>query len=144
MGTGALLTDVNWVEKKGEPVTVALIQGNVGLNNKWQADKRLKIRQAYLHSSELSDADLVVWPETALSYYLDELDDDFWRALRQTGKSYIFGLLERETTANTTQTYNVVVGVAGDQRAIYRKHHLVPFGEYLPLRPVFGWILDYL
>lgn len=141
---GALLVNYDWVEKKGAPVSVALVQGNIGLNNKWQADRQLSIRETYLEMSQATDAQLVVWPETALPYYLDQLDEKFWNSLRQTNKSYVFGLLERNDSEGDVQIYNAVVAVSGDQRTLYRKHHLVPFGEYLPLRPVFSWILDYL
>jgi apolipoprotein N-acyltransferase len=39
--------------------------------------------------------------------------------------------------------YNSVVAI-GSAPGSYRKRHLVPFGEYLPLKPLLGWLLDYL
>ncbi len=59
--------------------------------------------------------------------YVDALQQD----LQQRNQSLLFGILERDP--NTDAIHNSVVGLDGSDRQVYRKRHLVPFGEFFPV-----------
>ncbi len=140
------LGGVQWVRPVNAPLAVALVQGNVGLDEKWAPERQAEIVDLYLGlSAAAPEAQLIVWPEAALPLYRDALPDRLWDALQGMPSDFLFGVLEREPSATGMSVYNSVAGVGADGAVqIYRKRHLVPFGEYLPLRPLFAWVLDYL
>ncbi len=144
-GAGA----IHWVEPSGEPVDVALVQGNIALDTKWTPGQAQAIVDFYRTESERHrDRDVVVWPESAVPMYIDELSDGFWRALDEHPADFIFGGLERRGSPAGERYYNTVVSTGvvstGAEANLYRKRHLVPFGEYLPFRNLLSWLLEYL
>ncbi len=143
MVAGWLIERINWVEPSGEPVKVALVQGNIPLAEKWRVDRRAGIVERYVALSNNINADLIVWPESALPVYVDELPKSFWRRLEDHPADFVFGILERRKDAAGDKHYNSVVGVS-NSLSYYRKRHLVPFGEFLPLSLWLEWLLDYL
>jgi apolipoprotein N-acyltransferase len=143
---GWLAGKVAWVQPVNHPVRVALIQGNVPLADKWRPDNRRAIMARYLALSEAAPkSDLIVWPEAAIPAYLDEVDPDYLESLRrfaQTSKTdFLIGVIERDRDRH--HYYNSVISI-GPHPGAYRKHHLVPFGEYPPLEPLFGWLMQSL
>lgn len=143
---GLVAGSVNWVAPAGGPVRIALVQGNVPIGIKWDPHYRDAILQLYLKLSRgVRDADLVVWPEGALPIYLNSLDEPFEQALEQEARknktAFLFGAVDSEEHDGETHYYNAVAGI-GQTRGVYHKRHLVPFGEYPPLRPLFFWLLD--
>lgn len=142
---GLGLGQVRWADPEGAALDIALVQGNISLDRKWDADQRPQILNRYLTlSNNLEDRDLVVWPEAALPYFIHEVDDRIWHSMRRHPADFVLGLLEQRTDGRSVRTYNSVVVITGSDPRIYRKSHLVPFGEYLPLKPLFGWVVDYL
>jgi len=81
-------------------------------------------------------------PETALPLLRHEVPQSLLEQLRdharQNGGDILVGSFER----NQGSYYNSVftLGVADEQH--YRKQHLVVFGEFIPLRPLFGWLIN--
>lgn len=136
---------VQWVYPAGEPLRAALVQANVSLAEKWHPEKRSTIVHRYLELNQSAlGAQLIVWPEAAIPAYLDEVKpelDTIARLAREHGSEFLIGVVER--TPDRRRYYNSVVAV-GAVSGIYRKHHLVPFGEFLPLRSWTEWLLDYL
>lgn len=83
--------------------------------------------------------DLVIWPETAVYFLLDENPDQIARIARAAhGATVALGTMRREKSSPRDRWYNslAVVLPDGTLGAIYDKHHLVPFGEYMPFWPV--------
>jgi apolipoprotein N-acyltransferase len=138
------LSSLSWVEPDGEPLNVAAVQGNIPLDTKWQATSRDDAIQRHLAWSPQDDIDLIVWPEAAVSYYIDDIPEMLWSHLEDRQGDYVFGTIEALSVDGDIEFYNSAVIMCGNGRQVYRKRHLVPFGEYLPLAPVFGWILEYL
>ena len=141
---GWLLNETAWTTEEGKPIQVSVVQNNVALNDKW--DKKLisKIIAEYLQVSEsLRDSDLIVWPEAAVPDFLDNLSNEFWLQVEAHPADFIFGVLHRDDSSGEMLYYNSVVAVT-DQIMIYRKRHLVPFGEYFPLQWLFGPLMDML
>jgi apolipoprotein N-acyltransferase len=134
---------VEWAQPAGPALRVALVQGNVPLRIKWRPEQRGEIIGRYLRlSGETLDRDLIVWPEAAMPAYLEQiapviaaLND----ASHQRGTDFVFGVIEGD--AVTRAYYNSVVSV-GRTPGSYRKQHLVPFGEYLPMPFLFRWLID--
>ncbi|HAJ91877.1 MAG TPA: apolipoprotein N-acyltransferase [Gammaproteobacteria bacterium] len=145
-GGGYLLNSIQWTEPRGEALQVALVQGNISQDDKWAPDNLLNTFSRY---SELTfnetDVDLVVWPETAIPAFYDQVEDNFIAyletELEKTGISLITGVPVLEKA--TWEYYNAVISLGGEQ-AFYYKQHLVPYGEYLPLRWLIGNTLDAL
>jgi apolipoprotein N-acyltransferase len=141
---GYALGRVEWSVPADGALRVALVQGNVPLRIKWAARYRDEIVARYLARSRTAlDADLVVWPEAAVPAYLDEtggLRAELRMLAGSSQTAFLTGIVERERGRH----YNSVLLVSRDGEATYRKRHLVPFGEYLPLKPWLQWLLDYL
>ena len=147
--TGAWLAgQQSWVVPDGKPLRAALIQGNVSLAKKWSTNYRMEIVQRYAAlTQEQHHVDLVVWPEAALPATLDELEEGYLPQLERLAASrhmdILLGVLEQGHVDGGRTYYNSVLSI-GAQSGMYRKHHLVPFGEYLPLQGLLRWLPDYL
>lgn len=137
---------IEWGVVSGKPIRVALVQGNVGLTDKWNPAKHKVILNSYLSlSDQHQDSDLIIWPEAALPIYIDQLPDVFWMRLRQHPADFVFGALERQPLIGNVKIYNSAVGFGKSGSAqIYRKRHLVPFGEFLPFEFALKGLLHYL
>lgn len=125
----------------GEALTVGLVQGNVDQGEKWDAARAGAIFQDYLRLTReavAGGARLVVWPESSTPFYFEEdgASADGIRALaREARASMLFGSdqIERGSEA---RYYNAAFMLRpdGTTGGVYRKMHLVPFGEYVPLK----------
>jgi apolipoprotein N-acyltransferase len=145
---GFALGRIEWVRPVDGPVRVALVQANIPLTVKWDPAWRQEIVNLYVRlSAQHRQADLIIWPETAMPAYLHEIEDEFLPRLQQLARAenqaFLFGVVEQHTVDGEARIYNSVVSV-GEQIGVYRKRHLVPFGEYLPLSFLLEWLLDYL
>lgn len=145
---GFVLGRIEWVRPVDGPVRVAMVQANIPLAVKWEPEWRQEIVNLYVRLSVAHrEADLIIWPETAVPAYLGELEDGFLPGLqklaRAEGQAFLFGVVEERGADRDRRIYNSVVSV-GDEIGVYRKRHLVPFGEYLPLSSLLEWLLDYL
>ncbi len=140
---GWFLNQTAWTQAEGEPVSVAIIQNNVSIAEKWDRSQSSRIISEYLSKSrQHQDVDLIVWPEAAVPEYTSQLTDGFWSEVRAHPADFIFGVLYQDETDGQRNDYNSAVAVTDDQVMIYRKRHLVPFGEYLPLRDVLGGLVE--
>ena len=145
---GWLAGQVQWTRPVDGPLRVALVQGNVPLEIKWNPNTITTILQRYRRLSiDADDAELIIWPEAALPFYFDQIDPGYLHELTRLAQDrkqdFLIGILERERPTSGSAYYNAVVSLGGKQ-AIYRKQHLVPFGEFLPLKGLFGWLINYL
>ena len=121
-----------------------LVQGNVPQHTKWDVERARAIFARYLALSRggadgatpLGDNTLVIWPESALPFLVDESP----AALREIadllpgGARLLLGALRREQ-GPPQRVFNSIVAIDGDGQieAVYDKVRLVPFGEFLPL-----------
>jgi len=143
---GWVLGKIEWSQPVGEPVKVALLQGNIPQDRKWLEEVRVATLVQYQRMIEASDARLIVLPETSMPMFLDQVPDDYLAALsataRQRDASILLGTVVRTAAEGAFDYYNslIVIGEGAGQQ--YRKSHLVPFGEYIPTG--FGWILSIL
>ena len=143
--TGWGLSRIAWTEPVGEPVTVSLVQGNIAQDVKWREDRLRVILETYLELTRAARGRLNVLPETALPLILDLVPPDYREALaahaRRNQGDVLVGVPERQPDGSY---FNSVVSLGISPTQTYRKSHLVPFGEFIPLRPVLGWIVSVL
>ncbi|RUM92860.1 MAG: apolipoprotein N-acyltransferase [Thiothrix sp.] len=140
IGATLLLQQVEWTRAKDKPISVALIQGNIAQENKWQDEWLLPTIKRYndLTMKNL-DRDLVVWPEVALpgyyKYFKPNVLKPLQRRLQNSETDLLFGILSQEGNRNHNSLMKL-----GEDTEVYHKRHLVPFGEYIPLRQWLSWL----
>lgn len=141
-GSGQL----QWGMSVGEPLSVAMVQGNVAQEEKWQPESRDKIEQLYRSATEQpKSARLVIWPETAVPQFRHQAEQRLLQPLHQQlkreGRTLLAGMPIQDRKSD--HYYNGMVALGSDQGS-YHKRHLVPFGEYLPMREWLGPLLKWI
>lgn len=125
--------------RDGEAIRVGLVQGNVDQAVKWNPASASSIFQDYLRLTRTAiaqGAGLVLWPESSTPFIFEEdrADADQVRALvREAHVPILLGSDQVERGA-PNRYFNSAYLVSGDGAiaGVYRKLHLVPFGEYVP------------
>jgi len=130
----------------GEPIKVGLIQGNVDQAEKWDDARATSIFSSYISMTRQAIAEgaqLVIWPESSTPFPFEEQrfqqSAEVVRTLaRQAQVPILLGSEEIEH-GTSTRYFNsaFLVKADGATGGAYRKMHLVPFGEYVPLKRVF-------
>ena len=143
--TGWALSQIAWTTPAGAPFAASLLQGNVEQDQKWRDDRLQSTLALYEMLAKSVNSPLIVLPETALPLFLEQVPRDYLEALaaqaRSNGGDVLIGVPERLPGG---EYYNSAVTFGAAPSQSYRKSHLVPFGEYIPLRPVLGWIVSTL
>ncbi|MDO4230529.1 MAG: apolipoprotein N-acyltransferase [Lautropia sp.] len=158
LAAGAGLQHVSWSQPTGQPIRVSLLQGNVPQQLKFDPAFAAKARQGYMRMIENAPADLVVLPETAWTLPWQRTEIDLQGRMRhflnRTGSAVALGMprviAPPDTASGQPQTLawaNSVLlldrdNIGPDQAPppVYDKHHLVPFGEFVP--PGARWFVD--
>jgi apolipoprotein N-acyltransferase len=146
---GWLLSKLSWTQPSGNPIQVALLQGNIPQEFKWLASYQLPSMARYLQLSQANrDADLIIWPETAIPLFYHDVSTyapDFWEQLALEQQTYQTDfLIGIPVMATDGKTYFNSVMSFSKQPGFYYKHHLVPFGEYIPFQAWLGNLLKWL
>ncbi|MCK5877303.1 MAG: apolipoprotein N-acyltransferase [Candidatus Marithrix sp.] len=140
--TVMLLAEVEWTKPIDKPIKVALIQGNIPQEFKWLSGFQLPSMQRYLELSQSQrDADLIIWPETAIPLFYHEIPSyapGFLEELSREHLEHKTDFLIGVPLMKTDGTYYNTVMSFSDKPSFYYKNHLVPFGEYIPLQVIFG------
>ena len=132
-----------WGKDVGEVLRVRMVQGNIEQGIKFESRHLVPSLQKYADLSLQGDADvdLLIWPETAVPIYFEQAEgflQPFREELLASNTHWLMGGFGwRESTE---ETFNTVRVATLDSPVDYQKRHLVPFGEYMPLR----WVLDFL
>lgn len=143
-GTGGLLRNVTWTHQIGQPIRVSMIQGNIAQDQKWRPENKISTLSKYKKMTEEHwDSQVIIWPETAIPAFLDQVQETFLVPLRNDAKLHNTDLIISVPIHDRPidQKYNAVITIGKDED-IYRKTHLLPFGEYLPLQPLSGFVLN--
>jgi len=132
---GLFLKDIQWTEVSGPAVKTTIVQGGVSQDRKWLPEQFQPTLDLYRRSLlSHADSQLIVWPEVAIPSVVDQVDpyiEILQNDLGVRNQTLMFGILERNV--DEQRVYNSVVLLDGVDRQIYRKRHLVPFGEYFPV-----------
>lgn len=146
LGGGLALRTIHWTQPDGAPMTVRLLQGNIPQSMKFEPDTVRRAMAWYRDQIIARPADLIVTPETAFPLPLQQIPEDIARPLRgfveATGSHVVLGAVGISTEGDTIQYANSLFGVLPHQPTLYRydKHHLVPFGEFVPWG--FHWFVN--
>ena len=130
-------------------IGVAIVQGSTPCPfEKCPPNERLRTFEQHLELTrtiEAGSVDLVVWPESSTgSTNADPVNNQavgeaIGAEARRLGASILIGG-DRIVSDTEFVNANVMFGPEGEIVGEYRKQHPVPFGEYIPLRPLFEWI----
>ena len=128
----------------GEVIRVGLLQGNVEEAEKWQPQKAAAVFRRYLDMSGQAvarGAGFVLWPESATPYPFGE-DPGATEQMKGLARTLKVPLLigsDQIVHGRDAKYYNAafLIRPDGSEGGVYRKMHLVPFGEYVPARRVF-------
>ena len=122
-------------------MSVTLLQGNIPQDEKFQQGSGVPLAlQWYGEQLARSSTNLVVAPETAIPLLPQDLPEEYWGALNERFAAGSQAALVGVPMGSFTKGYtNSVLAFAPQRTAVwqYDKHHLVPFGEFIP--PLFKW-----
>lgn len=145
--TGALMRSIVWTHPQGDPLSVALIQGNIAQDLKFNEDALVGTLENYRRQVLESNARLTVLPESAFPLLRHEVPPHLAEQLREHAKlnagDVLIGSFERDNGSYYNSVF--ALGVSENRLAEdlhYRKQHLVPFGEFIPWRPLLGWLIN--
>ena len=134
---GQYLKSIEWSKPKGGLVDVSLIQGNISQDKKWDKDM---VEESLDHYKKLiinSNASLIILPETSMPIEYNQIPRKFMEEIKSHLMSIdghlILGAIE-------TGYYNSAFLIGNDLELVYRKNHLVPFGEFIPFEKYLGYI----
>jgi apolipoprotein N-acyltransferase len=139
LGSVILLTDAG--RSTDKTVRVVAIQGNIGTADKWTvpAAECYEVYYTLAEQAAKAGADLIVWPETAVPANLAEYFSGMER-LSALAKEYEVTLLLGTFVGAKEGDYNAILRIDEQgnlAQEFYAKRRPVPFGEYVPLRPLF-------
>jgi apolipoprotein N-acyltransferase len=142
------IAQINEILKDAQGMDVTLVQGNISQSIKWNANYQKETIRIYEELSLRQPPEaggLIVWPETAVPFHYQ--DDSYLQHRVQdisvkTQNWFVFGSTSYRDRGSSTDYYNsaYLLSPLGDIRGKYDKVHLVPYGEYVPLRMVFPFV----
>ena len=137
---GEALRHVEWSSPASAPLNVALLQGNIEQSLKFDPARYARTLESYARLAEATQARLIIFPETAVPRFLDQVERDYLRRLdavaQRNGGDLLLGVPTRKSNE---EFFNSVITLGVSPVQVYHKVHLVPFGEFVP--PGFAWTL---
>lgn len=141
---GFMLQKIQWTTAMGNPTTVSMIQGNIGPLDKFtQADPidatdkiYGKLTQTVLNSS------LILWPESAIPLPYPH-SKEYIKKLNKLAAKHKTTLITGMQFINEKGEYFNSLIALGNGRGIYHKHHLVPFGDFVPFEYLLRGLVNF-
>ncbi|MCF6808443.1 apolipoprotein N-acyltransferase [Thiotrichales bacterium 19S9-12] len=137
------LQDQKWTVRDSQPLSVSLIQGNIKPMMKWDPTYLRRIQDTYFNLTQSNPADLIFWPENSIPIF-PQYNQAYLNAINQFALAHDSAILIGSPIGSYDGPYYNGAFVKGYGYGKYYKQHLVPFGEYLPLRslllPIVKWM----
>ena len=142
-GAGYLLGFFQWTEPTGKARMVTIYQPNTALEDTWDRSNAPTLLNDFLDHAKAyaPSADLVVWPEGALPFYLDQAPG-YLSELRRIAKKNESTIITGMPTRAGNRRFNSIVSI-GQTFQTYNKQKLVPFGEFVPLEASLRGVIDF-
>ena len=145
----AMLTAVDWTREAGAPITVSLVQGNIAQDLKFGEAQLSRTLNTYESLVRQARGQLVILPETAVPLFRHQVPAEWFERLaapaHARGGDLVTGLFENDPPGSE-RYFNAAASFGASPSQSYRKNHLVPFGEYIPLgtllKPLINGVLD--
>ncbi len=142
------INQIDQALKDAPKMEVSLIQGNIDQSIKWNEKFQKETLNIYEELSlrhAMADEGLIVWPETAAPFNFQDKNDSQRRVSEvpiKTNSWFVFGSVSYTDGGKNTDYFNsaYLLSPRGDIAGKYDKVHLVPYGEYVPLRTLFPFI----
>ena len=128
--------DKNWTYKTGKDIKISVIQPNIYNKTNYSDNdvtSRMKILKKLTTSSVTYSPDIILWPESPLPIVYNDLKNNFYKNILLELPSSV-SLITGSFFKDNKSIYNSIINITDPSSNIYNKKHLVPFGEYLPLR----------
>ena len=132
-------------EDEPDKIKISVIQGNIPQNVKWDEKYEKEILDIYVELSmkagESTNPSLIIWPETSYPGYIDE-NLELFRKIEGLSSHIKIPLLIGGLNFENDKDYNSAFLILPDGviKQTYNKLHLVPFGEYTPLKKIFFFL----
>jgi apolipoprotein N-acyltransferase len=137
-------------QRSGTALSASIVQGNIDQNEKWDAKYQSDVLNTYLtlsaQAKDKNNPDLIIWPETSVPFYFnyhEKQKEELVEKLAKLQVPFLVGAIEfYEEENNVPQYGNTATLIMPDKSIpyIYEKIHLVPFGEYVPLKNMLFFI----
>ncbi len=131
--------DIAFSKSEAKAVNISLLQGNVAQSMKWEPEVFNKTLQLYEKLITQAKGELIILPETALPAPLSRIPPGYIERLRGIANSKNANLIIGVPVEDKGKFYNAAISLGVEDSQQYRKVHLVPFGEYMPLRGLLAW-----
>lgn len=144
-----LIKNIDWTSPdNSRKTTISLVQGNISQSLRWNRAQLINTLSTYYSLTKplLTSSDIIIWPEATITdletnqqQYLQHLD----QLATENNSAIAVGIIDLRSEENVNHIYNSLI-VLGDEKPYfypttnrYTKHHLVPFGEFIPLQSLF-------
>lgn len=142
------INQVNQAVRNAPEIEVSLVQGNIDQSIKWDKSFKEEILNIYERLSlknSPGDERLIIWPETAVPFRFQNLNSLHYQVVNlalKTKSWLIFGSISFSPGMNGNDIFNsaYLLSPTGEISGRYDKVHLVPYGEYVPLRSIMPFI----
>ena len=138
--TGLVLRQVPWTTPVGQPLSVALVQGNIPQDMKFRPEAFIRTLNLYQRLIEQNPAQLTLLPETALPIFFQQLPEMYVERLQKAMWAQGGDLIAGTLTGDNDQYFNSAISLGSSPSQTYSKRHLVPYGEFIP--PGFAWFME--
>jgi len=132
--TPSVFKNIKWTTVKEEPITIAGVQANLSMRNKWNEHLFWDLLKYYDQATDkLLGKKLIIWPESAIPIPASYLDDYLVKLnskLLKANSALILGIIQ--PTDDTEKFFFNEVITMGHANGQHIKYELVPFGEYIP------------
>ncbi len=141
------LSDYSAPVQQAELFNVAVVQGNIEQDKKWDPafqEQTMQIYEGLSQQAAQANPQLIVWPESATPFYFqsnEKYQPQILNRAKSWGTWLLFGSPSYQLAGVQPKLYNSAFLISPESKiaGIYHKLHLVPFGEYVPLKSILGF-----